>query len=164
MLTRPRHAEVHPSTCSCECPCLPLMLPTPRPSMAKHAMHQQSHGRISKTPTPLAAVTKNERAAWMPSQRACSITLLGQSISFWSHHMCDVLSDLLVGVVLAPVRRREELRKVLPALFRRVDSLRIRVDRVLVLESVLLSALQLPFYLHRRICLYMRTRHGSYAI
>ena len=78
--------EVHPSTRSCEWPSLPLMLPTPRPSMAKHAIHQQSHGRISKTPTPLAAVTKNERAAWMPSQRACSITLLGRSISFWSRH------------------------------------------------------------------------------
>ncbi len=46
---------------------------------------------------------------------------------------------------------------MLPALFRRVDSLRIRVDRVLVLESELLSALQLPLYLHRRIRLYMRT-------
>ncbi len=76
MLRGPRHAEAHPSTRSCERPCLPLLLPTPRPSMVKDAMHEQSHGRISKTPTPLATVTKTERAAWMPSQRACSITLL----------------------------------------------------------------------------------------
>ena len=59
-------------------------------------------------------------------------------------------------MILAPIRWREELRKVLPelpALFRFVlmsqYALRIRVDRVLVLESVLLSALQLPFDMHR---------------
>jgi hypothetical protein len=84
-------------------------------------------------------------------------TLLGRSISFWSRHHHDnhdsaMLSNILVAVILAPIRRREELRKVLPELAQELPALfrfvlmsqyalrmRIRVDRVLVLESVLLA-------------------------
>ncbi len=63
-----------------------------------------------------------------------------------------MLSNILVAVILAPIRRREELRKVLPELAQELPALfrfvlmsqyalrmRIRVDRVLVLESVLLA-------------------------